>query len=82
MYKNDIIKNKYNLNEKDVYWLIFGTILNKKMEELRNYNNVILVDPVEELLKEKSNFTDMIHLTPQGNSVLAKEIFKEIFDVF
>ena len=82
MYKNDIIKNKYNLNEKDVYLLIFGTILNKKMEELRNYNNVILVDPVEELLKEKSNFTDMIHLTPQGNSVLAKEIFKEIFDVF
>ena len=52
------------------------------MEELRNYNNVILVDPVEELLKEKSNFIDMIHLTPQGNSVLAKEIFKEIFDVF
>ena len=82
MYNNDIINNEYNLNEKDVYWLIFGTILNKKMEELKNYNNVILVDPVEELLKEKSNFTDMIHFTPQGNFVLAKEIFKEIFDVF
>jgi|TARA_Y100000031_G_C8221323_1_gene386096 lysophospholipase L1-like esterase len=82
MYNNDSVKNEYNLNEKEVYWLILGTILNKKMEELNNYKNVILVDPVKELLKDKSNFTDIIHLTPRGNSVLAKEIFKEIFDIF
>tara|TARA_Y100001958_G_C21009752_1_gene390328 strand:- start:198 stop:785 length:588 start_codon:yes stop_codon:yes gene_type:complete len=82
IYENDSLKNKYNLNEKNVYWLIFGTILNKKMEELDNNKDVILVDPIEELLKDKSNFTDMLHFSPKGNFVLAKEIFKEISNEF
>lgn len=75
-YKNDFFLKKYNLNEHDNFWIILGTILNKKLDELKNFKNVTIVNPVSELLKSKSNFYDYMHLTPDGNFILANEIYK------
>lgn len=77
-YINSYFLKKYKVNKTDLFWAVMGTILNKKLEELKNQNNVVVVDPTQKLLKLKSNFTDFIHLTPAGNLVLAEEIFKEI----
>ena len=77
-YENDYFIKKYNLDETVNFWAVMGGILNKNLEELGDHENVIIVDPVKELLKTNSNFTDYIHLTSQGNSILAQKIFKEI----
>jgi lysophospholipase L1-like esterase len=78
IYKNDYLIKKYNVEETANFWLILGTILNKKLDELKNFDNVIIVNPIPKLLQDKSNFTDYLHLTPQGNFVLANEIYKSI----
>ena len=77
-YKQDYFLKKFNLNETVNFWSILGTILNKKIDELKIYNNVIIVDPRKVLTSSEQNFTDYIHLTPKGNSVLAYEISKRI----
>ena len=77
-YKQDYFLKKFNLNETVNFWSILGTILNKKIDELKIYNNVIIVDPRKVLTSSEQNFTDYIHLTPKGNSVLAYEISKKI----
>ena len=64
-----------NLTYKDTFWIITNLILNKQMEKFRNNKNVILVDPVSRLLKDKNYFTDYLHLTSEGNEILAEEIF-------
>lgn len=77
-YKQDYFLKKFNLNETVNFWSILGTILNKKIDELNIYNNVIIVDPRKVLTSSEQNFTDYLHLTPKGNSVLAYEISKKI----
>ena len=64
-----------NLSYKDSFWIITNLILNKQMEKFRNNKNVILIDPVPKLLKDKNHFTDYLHLTSDGNEILAEEIF-------
>ena len=78
IYENKSLHPKFNLEDKEIFWLLLGTILNKKIHELGDYENVIIVDPVEKLIENDSNFTDYIHLTPKGNRILAREIYKKI----
>ena len=77
-YKQDYFLKKFNLNETVNFWSVLGTILNKKIDELNIYNNVIIVDPRKDLTSSEQNFTDYLHLTSKGNSVLAYEISKKI----
>ena len=77
-YKQDYFLKKFNLNETVNFWSVLGTILNKKIDELSIYNNVIIVDPRKDLTSSEQNFTDYLHLTSKGNSVLAYEISKKI----
>ena len=68
---------KFNLSETVNFWSVLGTILNKKIDELKIYKNVIIVDPRKILTSSEQNFTDYIHLTPKGNGILANEISKK-----
>ena len=63
---------------KKLIFSVLGTILNKKLDEFKIYNNVIIVNPVDALLSSEENFTDYLHLSPLGNRVLANEISKNI----
>lgn len=77
-YKQDYFLKKFFLNDAVNFWSILGTVLNKKIDELKIYKNVIIVDPRKVLTSSEQNFTDYLHLTPKGNKVLAFEISKEI----
>ena len=77
-YKQDYFLKKFDLNETVNFWSILGTILNKKIDELKIYNNVIIIDPRKILTSSEENFTDYLHLTPKGNGVLAFEVSKKI----
>ena len=54
------------------------TVLNKNLDLFNNISNVKIIDPLDKLLQDKNNFIDYLHLTPQGNNILASEIFKVI----
>jgi len=77
-YENDFFKKKYNLDEVTLFWSVFGTILNNQIDDFKVNKNVIIVDPREDLEKNSKNFTDQIHLTPKGNSVLAGIIYQAL----
>jgi len=77
-YKNNFFKDKYNFEEKALFWSLFGTILNNQIDELKNKKNVIVVNPINKLLRSSLNFTDYVHLSPKGNFVLASEIFQAL----
>ena len=77
-YKQDYFLKKFNLSETVNFWSVLGTILNKKIDELKIYKNVIIVDPRKILTSSEQNFTDYLHLTPKGNGILAYEISKKI----
>jgi hypothetical protein len=76
--KNLRKKNFYNLNYHDSFWIVASTILNKNLDKLENLKNVIVVDPIDQLINNNNNFSDMVHLTPEGNLVLAQEIYSGI----
>lgn len=78
LYKDDFFIKNYKLDETVNFWSVIGTILNKKLDGLENYNNVQIVDPIKPLLSSKKNFIDYLHFTPKGNEVLASEIAKFI----
>ena len=78
LYKQDYFLRKFNLNEAINFWSILGTILNKKIDELKIYRNVIIIDPRKILTSSEENFTDYLHFTPKGNRVLALEVSKKI----
>lgn len=71
-----------NLNYKETFWIITNLILNKQMEKFRSEKYVILVDPVPKLLMDKNNFTDYLHLTSEGNEIIADEIFSITNNLF
>ena len=79
-YKNNTFKDKYKLNDEINFWSVMGTVLNKNIDELKNFNNVVIVDPVKDLVNSGDNFTDYLHLTPKGNQILASKIYKKIQD--
>ena len=78
LYKDDFFIKNYKLDEAVNFWSVIGTVLNKKLDGLENYNNVQIVDPIKSLISSKKNFVDYLHLTPKGNEVLASEIAKLI----
>lgn len=78
LYKEEYFIKNYKISKEDDFWLVFGNILNNKLDELENFENVIVVDPVSALLKNKNNFVDYLHLSPKGNFVLAREIYNKI----
>ena len=62
-----------------------SAIINKSLDEIKlNNPDIILVDPIEEFFKHKKeiNFidNDNLHLTSQGNEIVAEEIMLSIFD--
>ena len=64
------------LSYAESFWIITITILNKHLDKFENYENVIIVDPVNKLILNKSNFEDYLHLSPAGNSVIAETIYQ------
>jgi hypothetical protein len=72
----------YDLSYKDIFWIVTITILNKQLEKFNHYENVIIVDPTDDLIESKKNFEDFLHLTDKGNYILANSIFKEIKNKF
>ena len=76
--KNRYLEKKYNISNVDSFWLITSSILNKNLDLFNNISNVKIIDPLDKLLQDKNNFTDYLHLPPQGNNILASEIFKVI----
>ena len=71
-------KDFYGLNYEESFWIITITILNKNLEKFSTHQNVILVDPIENLLSNKNNFKDYLHLSTDGNKILAESIFKAL----
>ena len=79
-YKEDFFLKKYKLTEEANFWVVIGTVLNKNLDKFSSYPNVRVVDPINELLNSKNNFTDYVHLSIKGNAVLAENIYKSIID--
>ena len=77
-YKRDFFIKKYKLKEVENFWSVLGTILNKNIDTFKNYENVLIVDPINELTNSRENFTDYIHLTPKGYKILANKIYESI----
>ena len=71
---------KYKLTEEANFWVVLGTVLNKNLDKFSSYPNVRVVDPINELLNSKNNFTDYVHLSIRGNAALAQKIYKSIID--
>ena len=66
------------LNYHDSFWSVTNVVLNKTMDKFKNHQNVIIVDPIESLLNSEENFTDFVHLSPRGNTILADKISNKI----
>jgi len=61
---------------------VSNALLNKQMEIIsKNNSSVVLVDPLKSFLwpevDQSKLFVDYVHLTPDGNKLLAKEIFND-----
>ena len=66
------------LDYAESFWIVAISILNKHLDKFENYENVIIVDPVNKLISNESNFEDYSHLSPTGNSVIADSIYQEL----
>ena len=81
----DILKNfnvtNFEIDDRDAFLAITNAILNKQLNLLKkNNSDVILINTTNifsEIEKEKATL-DGLHLTPYGNSTIAKEIAKKI----
>jgi len=70
--------NGYDYNKS--FWIVTNVLLNKQLDTLKHYKNVIIVDPTKELLQSQENFYDHIHLSEKGNSIIAQAIYAGIKD--
>ena len=68
----------YGLDYHDSFWILTNEILNKHFDNFAKEKNVIIIDPTNKMLKDKNYFFDMNHLKPEGNSVLAEQIYTQI----
>ena len=83
---NELIYSLQNLRENplrgldynDSFWIVTISILNKHFDKFNNYENVLIVDPIDKLISSKDNFEDYLHLTPKGNAIIADSIFQKI----
>ena len=70
--------SEFKMKYKDIFWILTISILNKQLDNFENTKNVKIVDPIDALMKSKSNFTDYLHLSVNGNKVLSEEIYKKV----
>ena len=78
-----MIYNKESKRNKiDLFWIYTNLILNNALEKIKTENkDVIIVDPTDKLYsfkKEKNFVNDGLHLTSNGNEIIADEIMKSI----
>ena len=75
---------KDNYSKKlDLFLMLTNEILNRILEEVKLSNpEVVIVDPIAKLYnaKKEVNFfkDDGLHLTDNGNNIIANEIFNKI----
>ena len=87
---NKLIKNLqslrrnglFEMNYEDIFWILTITILNKQIDKFEKYNNVTIVDPISSLISNQKNFEGYLHLTINGNNVLAESIYEKIKNKF
>ena len=77
-YKKDYFLKKFDLDEEVNFWSVLGTIINKNLDYFKKFDNVKIVDPIQKLTSTDLNWFDMLHLTPDGNYVLASEVFNSL----
>ena len=70
--------NFYGLDYHDSFWILTNEILNKHFDAFARNKNVIIIDPTEIMLENQGYFFDMNHLKPEGNTVLANQIYLQI----
>ena len=72
-------------DKKSLFWIYTNLILNNILDEMKlNNPDLIVVDPTDKLYsfeKDKFFYKDGIHLTSQGNAVIAEEILKSIKNI-
>jgi hypothetical protein len=78
-----MVYNKESNRDKiDLFWIYTNLILNNALEKIKTENkDVIIVDPIDKLYsfkKEKNFLNDGLHLTSDGNEIIAAEIMKSI----
>ena len=78
--KSNVVHQKHS--GLSTYFIIANAILNQQVESVgRDNPDVIVVDPLDQFLDSPSTnelFHDNIHLTPNGNKLLAKIIDNSI----
>tara|TARA_B100000965_G_C19543724_1_gene736792 strand:+ start:75 stop:1205 length:1131 start_codon:yes stop_codon:yes gene_type:complete len=70
--------NFYGLDYHDSFWILTNEILNKHFDAFARNKNVIIIDPTEIMLENQGYFFDMNHLKPEGNTILANQIYLQI----
>ena len=75
--------NKESKRDKiGLFWIYTNLILNNALEKIKTENkDAIIVDPTDKLYsfkKEKNFLNDGLHLTSNGNEIIADEIMKSI----
>ena len=86
--KNELIEKLINyknekewVNKTELFWMYTNAILNKNLDEVADVDNIFIVDPTPNLYSKSkmNNFQkDGLHLTEQGNLVIAKKIFQSL----
>ena len=69
---------------KDLFWIYTNIILNNLMDEVKLKNpEIVVVDPTNKLKSKANNFfKDGLHLTSDGNEVIAESILISIMESF
>ena len=71
-----------NRDKLSLFWIYTNLILNNILDEIKLKNpDVIIIDPTDELYvgpKDKFFYEDGLHLTVQGNEIIAEKIYKSI----
>ncbi len=86
--KNELIEKLINyknekewVNKTELFWMYTNAILNKNLDEVADVDNIFIVDPTPNLYSKSkmNNFQkDGLHLTEQGNLVIANKIFQSL----
>ncbi len=87
--KDELIERLINYNNEkeitnktDLFWMYTNAILNKNLEEIAaNNENIFIVDPTPNLYSKDKDYyfqKDGLHLTEQGNYVIANKIFESL----
>ena len=71
--------NKFTkLDYHDAFWIITNIILNNNLSKFENQENVTIIETENEMLKNKKNFVDFLHLSSEGNKILAEQIIHKL----